>query len=241
VISHAGGNLRTPSGKYLMRFRVGRDTPLLANHRAELQEVLRQSLPAECLRTGAEVVGVEDTGRQVTVAYRTSTGQRLEETAEVVVGADGIQSTVRRLLWPQHPAPVFQRVICWRGVTGPGKAPSVTGFQTWGRGERSDAHPLPNQRVFWFHTSRQVRPGIDYLDGMAEVRRRVRGWHDPIPDLLDGIPPERLLCHDIFDLDLMPYYVRGRVAFLGDAAHAMTPFLAQGACQAVEDATVLVA
>jgi 2-polyprenyl-6-methoxyphenol hydroxylase-like FAD-dependent oxidoreductase len=238
VPTQAAGNLLTPSGRYLMRFRPGRDTPLLANHRADLQRVLLDQLPADWVRTGAEVTGVQQTSRQVGVTYQTADGPR-QAAAELLVGADGIHSVVRRLLWPQAPPPVFQRITCWRGVTEPGSVWPVDGFQTWGRGQRVGTHPLPDRRVYWFLTIRQDHPGVRYGDDLAEVRRRVGGWHDPIPALLAATPPEAVLCHDIFDLDPLPSYVRGRVALLGDAAHAMTPFAAQGAGQALEDATVL--
>src|SRR5215217_3453690 len=119
VPTQAAGNLLTPSGRYLMRFQPGRDTPLLANHRADLQRVLLDQLPADCVRTGANVTGVQEAGQRVTVAYRTADGPR-QAAAERLVGADGIHSLVRRLLWPQAPPPVFQRITCWRGVTEPG-------------------------------------------------------------------------------------------------------------------------
>jgi 2-polyprenyl-6-methoxyphenol hydroxylase-like FAD-dependent oxidoreductase len=240
VPTQAAANLLTPSGRYLMRFRPGRDTPLLANHRADMQRVLLDRLPAGWVRTGAEVTGVEEAGDQVTVTYRTAQGPQ-RAAAEVLVAADGIHSTVRRLLWPEAPPPVFQRITCWRGVTEPGSVWPVDGFQTWGRGQRVGTHPLPNRRVYWFLTIRQDRPGVRYDDNLAEVRRRIGGWHQPIPALLAATRPEAVLCHDIFDLDPLPSYARGRVALLGDAAHAMTPFAAQGAGQALEDATVLAA
>jgi 2-polyprenyl-6-methoxyphenol hydroxylase-like FAD-dependent oxidoreductase len=160
---------------------------------------------------------------------------------DVLVGADGIHSAVRRAVWPDSPAPVFQRILCWRGVTEPGSVWPVGGFQTWGRGARFGAHPLSGQRVFWFLTVRAPEPGMRFDDDLAEVRRRIGGWHEPIPALLSATPPDSLLCHDIVDLDPMESYVDRRVALLGDAAHAMTPFLAQGACQALEDAAVLAA
>jgi 2-polyprenyl-6-methoxyphenol hydroxylase-like FAD-dependent oxidoreductase len=95
--------------------------------------------------------------------------------------------------------------------------------------------------VFWFLTVRQHQPGVRYDDDLAALRRRIGDWHDPIPALLTATPTDSLRCHDIFDLDPLPSYVNGQVALLGDAAHTTTPFLAQGACQALEDATVLAA
>jgi 2-polyprenyl-6-methoxyphenol hydroxylase-like FAD-dependent oxidoreductase len=240
VPSEAAGNLFTPSGVRLMRFKPGRDVPLLANHRAELHRVLLDQVPVDSVRIAAEVTGVKNTAADVVVTYRTPDGNR-HASAELVVAADGIHSTVRTRLWPRAPGPVFQHIVCWRGVTEPGGAPLIQGFQTWGRGQRFGAHPLPKDRVFWFHSVRQRWPDVRYADDLGEVRRRVLSWHQPIPALLDGTRPEAVLCHDIFDLDPLPAYASGRVALLGDAAHAMTPFLAQGACQALEDAVVLAA
>lgn len=67
------------------------------------------------------------------------------------------------------------------------------------------------------------------------------GWHAPIDALLAATREESILRNDIYDVDPLPHFVRGRVALLGDAAHAMTPNFGQGACQAMEDAVVLAA
>jgi 2-polyprenyl-6-methoxyphenol hydroxylase-like FAD-dependent oxidoreductase len=93
--------------------------------------------------------------------------------------------------------------------------------------------------VFWFLAVRQPERGQRYDDDLAEVLRRTNGWHAPIPAIVRATASQSVLCHDIYDLDALPSYVDRRVCLLGDAAHAMTPFLAQGACQAFEDATVL--
>ena len=66
-------------------------------------------------------------------------------------------------------------------------------------------------------------------------------WHQPIPDIIAGLPGTTVLRNDITELSPLPALHRGRVALLGDAGHAMTPELGQGACLAIEDATVLAA
>ncbi|MEV4020503.1 FAD-dependent monooxygenase [Nonomuraea angiospora] len=237
VPTEAGATMRLPDGTYLMRFQPDADPALLANHRADLQRVLARHVPAEQILTSAEVTGVRQDGDGVTVTCRDGGEVR----ADLLVGADGIHSTVRRSVWPDAPEPVFQRILCWRGVTESGAVWPVSGFQTWGRGARFGAHPLIGERVFWFLTVRQEQPGLRFDDDLGEVTARTRGWHEPIPALLAATPPEAVLCHDIYDLDPLPSYAKGRIALLGDAAHAMTPFLAQGACQALEDAVVLAA
>lgn len=107
--------------------------------------MLVRNLPGSCLQLGAEVVDVAE-GDNPVVSYKTSSGA-MQETADLVIGADGIHSTIRRLLWPTA-EPVFQQVVCWRGVTTAAAAPTLAGFQTLGRGERFGAHPLPGDRVF---------------------------------------------------------------------------------------------
>jgi 2-polyprenyl-6-methoxyphenol hydroxylase-like FAD-dependent oxidoreductase len=68
-----------------------------------------------------------------------------------------------------------------------------------------------------------------------------RGWHRPIEGLIEAAREDSILRNDIYDIAPLPQITRGRVALLGDAAHAMTPDLGQGACQAIEDAVVLAA
>jgi len=74
---------------------------------------------------------------------------------------------------------------------------------------------------------------------LAELRRIFAAWHDPIPDLIGAATDESIIRSDCHDIRPLPAWHRGRVVLLGDAAHAMTPNLGQGACQALEDAVVL--
>jgi 2-polyprenyl-6-methoxyphenol hydroxylase-like FAD-dependent oxidoreductase len=113
--------------------------------------------------------------------------------------------------------------------------------ETWGRGQRFGVVPLTDGRIYWFACATGSE-GIGAGDDLAAVAARFAGWHAPIPRLLVGTRPETVLRHDIYDLRVpLSSYVDSPVVLLGDAAHAITPDLGQGAALALEDAVVLTA
>ncbi|NKY52872.1 FAD-dependent monooxygenase [Nocardia vermiculata] len=162
------------------------------------------------------------------------------DTADLVVGADGVRSVVRAAVRPGARPPRYAGYTAWRMVTPP-TTPLREGGEFFGSGERFGVVPLPDGRVYLFGVA-DAPAGQHAVDGeFAELRRRFGGWPEPIPRLLELVSPDEVLRHDIYDLPPLGSLVRGPVAVLGDAAHAMTPNLGQGANQALEDAVTLAA
>ena len=229
--------MRLPDGRVVVdASAVPSVAGLQALHRAELHRALRSQLPTGVLRAGAEVTGVRTRGDGVEVEV--ADGKPIE--ADLVVAADGMRSRIRTTLHPEHPGLRYSGYTSWRGLTSePVDVDGVAG-ETWGPGERFGILPLRDRRVYWFAVANL--PAGTRIDAHAEVRRRFGHWHTPIPALLAATPPEAVLALDIHDLALpLPPFATGRVALLGDAAHAMTPDIGQGAGQAIEDAVVLAA
>ncbi|MFZ3474911.1 FAD-dependent monooxygenase [Streptomyces sp. 4.24] len=233
----AMGGLRRPDGAWLNRADTTAMTaryggPPLALHRSALAAALTTALPEGTLSYGAAVTAVEEArGRAV---VRTAAG---DLTADAVIAADGIHSTLRRRSFPDHPGLHYSGETAWRAVL-PGGAVTEA-CETWGRGERFGTVPLADGRVYLYATA-VVPEGFRPADVRAELLRRYGTWHDPIPTLLERIDPAAVLQHDLYDLAApLPRLHDGRTAWIGDAGHAMTPNLGQGGCQAIEDAVVL--
>ncbi|MEV5750773.1 FAD-dependent monooxygenase [Actinoallomurus sp. NPDC052308] len=230
--------IRDVSGRWLSRTDTAelerRYGPVVMIHRADLLDTLRRAVPAAALRTGATVTAVDTDGPRVRVEHTQGVSH-----ADLLIGADGINSTVRRSIWPQAAAPRYAGYTAWRLVVETG--PPSAGGETWGRGERVGISPLPGGRTYLFGVA-SVPAGQRGADGeLAELRRRFAHWHDPIPALLEAAAEDAVTRHDIYELPPLRSYATGRVALLGDAAHAMTPNLGQGANQALEDAVTLAA
>jgi 2-polyprenyl-6-methoxyphenol hydroxylase-like FAD-dependent oxidoreductase len=225
------GGIRDAAGRWLSRTDTAelerRYGPVAMIHRADLLAVLRAAVPAGALHPLVTVTGVRPDG---TVLH--SGG---ESRADLVVGADGVRSVTRQSVWPDVPGRRYAGYTSWRTVSRP--VPVAESSESWGRGERFGYAPLPDGRVYWFAVANAPEGARD--DGLAGLRRRFGGWHDPIPALLQAADPGAVLHHDLYELPPLKTYSSGNVVLVGDAAHAMTPNLGQGACQALEDAVVL--
>lgn len=235
------GGLRAPSGRWLSRSdaeaaaaRFG--GPLVMLHRATLIGSLVAQLPPDAVRT-ASAATLADPGSADRPA-RVSTPDG-EWEADLVVAADGVRSAVRRTLFPDHPGAVYSGFTTWRVVI-PVPGAEFASHETWGRGRIWGTHPLKDGRVYAYAAAVAPAGGRAPDDEKAELLRRYGDWHDPIPAVLAAARPQDVLRHDVHHIaEPLPAFHRGRVALLGDAAHAMPPTLGQGGNQAIEDAIVL--
>jgi salicylate hydroxylase len=215
--------------------------PQLTIHRADLLDALRRQLPQESILLGHRVAEIDISGDTPSVRFANGATRQ----PDVLIGADGIHSHTRTALFgPEHPQ--FTGLVSYRAVVDRAKLsmPNLDAFTKWW-GPTPDLQivtfPLNRGReTFVFATTAQA----DWLHeswtmpgDVNELRQAYAAFHPQARALLDAC--DSVTKSALYVRDPLPTWSVGRVTLLGDACHPMVPFMAQGACMAVEDAVVL--
>lgn len=204
-------------------------------HRAELHRLLLRELPAGVVTPGAECRGFTDDASGVTIHFT----NRPDETADVLIGADGIHSVVRQALWGETPLR-YSGQTCYRGIASHTLRDPEALREITGAGKRAAAIAIGPNRVYWWAALNAPRGEVDDpATRRTRLLREFSGWPHDLPEAIAATPPDRILRNDLVDRPPLRRWSRGRVTLLGDAAHPMQPNLGQGACTAMEDGWVV--
>lgn len=202
----------------------------VAIHRSDLQKILAEEVGYDNLNLGKKLDTIQAHETGFTLHFEDATS--LE--TPLLIGADGIKSVVRKKLFHKNTLRDAQQV-CWRGISEISLPEQYqqTGIEAWGKGKRFGFVPLKNNKVYWF--ALQNTPLVTH-ENLNEIFNE---FHPDFHSILDATPKEQIIRSDIMDLKPIPKWYAKNVCLIGDAAHATTPNLGQGACQAIEDAYCL--
>jgi salicylate hydroxylase len=225
-------------GALTARFGAGH----LTVHRADLLEVLSRPLPERIFRLGARCTAVVPGARSA--AARFADGSEIE--ADIIVGADGIRSVVRESLFGPE-APRFTGCVCWRGLVPIDRVPRglISGDSTMYMGPHGHVvHYLVRRGelvniVAHYDSDAWTEESWTHECDRSELMQTYAGWHDSLLRLYECT--DRYYKWALYDRDPPEQWSKGHATLLGDSAHAMLPYLGQGACMAIEDGYILAA
>jgi salicylate hydroxylase len=237
---------RWQDGRTLLRSPVAEameaafGAPHYQMHRADVLRTIASALPPERLHAGHRLTGLIEHGDRVEAQFEN--GARID--ADVLVGADGIHSAVRRILFgPEQPR--FTGCMCYRGLVPAERLAHLeipVEAQIWmGPGKHFIHYYVQSKRLLNFvgviDQDTWTKESWTDRGDIADARAAFAGWHPQVRAILASV--DETFIWGLFDRSPMERWSVGRTTLLGDACHPMLPFMAQGAAMAIEDAWVL--
>ena len=216
--------------------------PHYQTHRADLLATLVRTLPPERLHVGHRLTSFVDHGDRVALEFENNSTVEVD----VLVGADGIHSTVQRLLSGEQ-SPRFTGCIAYRGLIPAERVADLeipVESQVWmGPGRHFVHYYVQEERLLnWVALLEQdtwQRESWTDRGEVADALAAYEGWHPQIRRILESV--DETFIWALFDRAPLEGWSQGRATLLGDACHPMLPFMAQGAAQAIEDGAALTA
>lgn len=234
------------SGEVLFDILFGSDAeqaygaPYLLAHRGDLHAALASAVPPELVRLNHRLTGIDRTADGVRLSFENGH----VATADAAIAADGVHSVVKAALFGDD-EPNFTGRIAYRTVYPIERLNGVDVLNCtkwWGEDRHVVIYPVkPDRSEIYFVTS-QPEPGFEIESWSATgdvkvLREAFEGFHPEARAVIDAAPEVHK--RPLVDRDPLERWVDGKVALLGDACHPMTPYMAQGAAMAIEDAAIL--
>lgn len=206
----------------------------IAIHRGTLQQLLINKLKSTEIKLNHRLSQIEPTDNGYSLTFEN--GEQIQ--SSTLIGADGINSMVRQTIFPNNTLRTAKQ-ICWRGVTTfklPIKYKCELN-EAWGKTDRFGFVQIAEHKVYWY-ALKSFRNDINEFH-VNDIKTYFNKYHPIVHEIIEATKKEQINTADIADLKPTNIWHKENVCIIGDAAHATTPNMGQGACQAIEDAYVL--
>jgi len=219
----------------LKKFEEKFNVKSVAIHRATLHQILLDQLTDVPLYLNKKVVKLSQSENEIELDFEDGTSHK----TNVLIGADGIHSVIRKEFFDNT---IIRKAnqICWRGIT---KIKLPENFQTelnesWGKGKRFGFVAIAKNEFYWYALANYKKNFQEEFQ-QIDLEEFYSDFHPVIHKIINSTPKEKILTNEMLDLKPIPTWYKKNICLLGDSAHATTPNLGQGACQAIESSLAL--
>lgn len=222
-------SLKTISKTDVLKLESKSNVCNIAIHRAELQKVLSEDISENIiLNKCLEKIEKKEN-------YHLTFEDKTEIESEIIFGADGVKSLVRNQILKSGKIREAQQK-CWRGIltTEIPEKYSHNAYEMWGKGKRFGFVKIKENTLYWYALVNEKFYSEDI--NLIEIFKK---FHPDVLDMITKTSKESIILNNIIDLKPMEKWTAENLCFIGDAAHATTPNMGQGGCQAVEDAYII--